>query len=107
MNAIFANFVPGPGMMIVLLVVGILLFGRRLPEIGRSLGKTITEFKKGVKGLEDEVEPTNMTAARTVDPEPLRPPQRLTAAAPKFDDAPAPVAAPKVEEKAPTPPQHV
>ncbi len=33
-----------------------LLFGNRLPSAMRSLGKGITEFKKGVKGIEDEVE---------------------------------------------------
>lgn len=33
---------------IIILVIGLLLFGRRLPEIGRSIGKTIVEFKKGM-----------------------------------------------------------
>jgi sec-independent protein translocase protein TatA len=36
--------------------IGLLLFGKRLPEVGRSLGKGIVEFKKGLKGVEDEVE---------------------------------------------------
>jgi sec-independent protein translocase protein TatA len=43
----------------LLLVLGIalLLFGgARIPSIARSLGKSITEFKKGVKGIEDDVE---------------------------------------------------
>jgi sec-independent protein translocase protein TatA len=35
---------------------GLLLFGKRLPEVGRSLGKGIIEFKKGLKGIEEEVE---------------------------------------------------
>ena len=35
---------------------GLLLFGKRLPEVGRSLGKGIIEFKKGIKGIEDDVE---------------------------------------------------
>ena len=42
--------------MVVLLVIGVLLFGRRLPEIGRYLGKGIVEFKKGLSGVEDEIE---------------------------------------------------
>ena len=88
MTSLFAFLMPGPGEMIILLVIGVLLFGRRLPEIGRSLGKTVTEFKKGVKGLEDEVEPSHAnTTSRAVEPEPLRPPQRLTATAPKFEDS--------------------
>lgn len=41
---------------IVLLVLGLLIFGRRLPEVGRSLGRGIIEFKKGIKGIDDEIE---------------------------------------------------
>ena len=37
-------------------VVAILLFGRRLPEVGRSLGKGIGELKKGLRGVADEIE---------------------------------------------------
>ena len=40
--------------MIVVMGVAVLLFGKRLPEVGRSLGKGIIEFKKGLKGIEDE-----------------------------------------------------
>jgi sec-independent protein translocase protein TatA len=80
-------WMPSPGEMAVLLVLGVLLFGRRLPEIGRSLGKTVVEFKKGVKGLEEEV---NTDAPRVaVETEPLKAPQRITQTAPKFEDAPA------------------
>ena len=41
---------------IVLLALGLLIFGRRLPEVGRSLGKGIVEFRKGLAGIEQEVE---------------------------------------------------
>jgi sec-independent protein translocase protein TatA len=73
--------------IMLLLVLGVLLFGRNLPQLGRSLGKTVTEFKKGVKGFEDDTEPTG-GGARPVEPEPVRPPQRVTSTAPKFEDAP-------------------
>jgi len=33
--------------IMLLLVLGVLLFGRNLPQLGRSLGKTVTEFKRG------------------------------------------------------------
>jgi len=46
----------GPVEGLVLLALGLLLFGKRLPEVGRSLGKGIVEFKKGLKGIADEVE---------------------------------------------------
>jgi sec-independent protein translocase protein TatA len=81
-------WVPGPGSMVVLLVLGVLLFGRRLPEIGRSLGKTLVEFKKGVKGMEEEVNVDTSMPRANVEPEPVRAPQRITQTAPKFDDAP-------------------
>jgi sec-independent protein translocase protein TatA len=74
--------------IMLLLVLGVLLFGRNLPSLGRSLGKTVTEFKRGVKGLEDDVEPTAGGPPRAVEPEPVRPPQRVTSSAPKFEDAP-------------------
>lgn len=35
---------------------GLLLFGKRLPEVGRSLGKGIIEFKKGLKGIGDDID---------------------------------------------------
>jgi sec-independent protein translocase protein TatA len=44
----------GPLEMIVVAGVAVLLFGKRLPEVGRSLGKGIIEFKKGLRGIEDE-----------------------------------------------------
>src|SRR3954468_18586481 len=36
--------------------VAVLLFGKRLPEVGRSLGKGIVEFKKGLNGVSDELD---------------------------------------------------
>ena len=42
-------------MLIVALVV-LLLFGNRLPSVMRSLGRGVVEFKKGVSGVEDEIQ---------------------------------------------------
>lgn len=43
--------------LLVILVIALIVFGpRRLPELGRSLGQTINEFKKGANALRDSVE---------------------------------------------------
>ena len=47
---------PGGVEWIIILVIALLIFGKRLPEVMRSMGKGIVEFKKGVKGVEDDVE---------------------------------------------------
>ena len=41
--------------MLVILVLALLVFGKRLPEVGRSLGKGLVEFKKGLKGVKEEL----------------------------------------------------
>ncbi|HTU91043.1 MAG TPA: twin-arginine translocase TatA/TatE family subunit [Gemmataceae bacterium] len=87
MTPLFA-FSLGAQEMLLLLLLGVLLFGRKLPEVGRYLGKGIVEFKKGIKGLEDEFDPSASVPQRQ-EPLPLeapRPPQRITTTAPKFED---------------------
>ncbi|HTL44938.1 MAG TPA: twin-arginine translocase TatA/TatE family subunit [Vicinamibacterales bacterium] len=43
--------------LIVILVIALMVFGpKRLPELGKSLGLTINEFKKGANALRDSVE---------------------------------------------------
>ena len=39
----------GPTEMIVIGLVAMLFFGKRLPDVGRGLGRSISEFKKGVR----------------------------------------------------------
>ncbi|MBK7406431.1 MAG: twin-arginine translocase TatA/TatE family subunit [Phycisphaerales bacterium] len=47
---------PGNSELLIILAIGLLLFGKRLPEVGRSLGKGIVEFKRGLKGIEEEID---------------------------------------------------
>ena len=47
---------PGLPELLIVAAIILLLFGNRLPGVMRSLGRGIVEFKKGVQGIEDEVE---------------------------------------------------
>lgn len=49
------GFEPSLWQLIIILAIGLLIFGHRLPEVGRSMGRSIVEFKKGLKNIEDEV----------------------------------------------------
>ena len=47
---------PGGGELLLILVVVLLLFGsRRLPEIARSIGRAIEEFRRSAREIQDEV----------------------------------------------------
>ncbi len=41
---------------IIILIVGIVLFGRRLPEVGKQVGKTIIQLRQGMQKLRDEID---------------------------------------------------
>jgi sec-independent protein translocase protein TatA len=45
----------GPMEMLIVGIVAVILFGNRLPEVARSLGRSMMEFKKGMQDLENEV----------------------------------------------------
>jgi sec-independent protein translocase protein TatA len=61
---------PGPFEMMLLAGLGLLLFGKRLPEVGRNIGKGIVEFKKGLKEAETEIvsEPSTSTNQQALPP---------------------------------------
>jgi sec-independent protein translocase protein TatA len=69
--SILAFGMPGMAEWIMIAALGLLIFGKRLPEVGRSLGKGIVEFKKGLKGVEDDIEEqTNKPSHPTIDHKP-------------------------------------
>ena len=83
MDVVVAFFSPGPMEILIIGAIAVLLFGKRLPEVGRSLGKGIVEFKKGINGIEDEIHSassssyTESTSTGAIDHE--------EATAPKFE----------------------
>ena len=46
---------PGGWEWFVILAVALLIFGKRLPEVARAIGKAFFEFKKGIQGAEEEL----------------------------------------------------
>jgi sec-independent protein translocase protein TatA len=43
--------------LIIIMIIALMVFGpRRLPELGRAVGQTINEFKKGANDLRSRVE---------------------------------------------------
>ncbi len=57
-------WMPGWGELVIIGIVAVLIFGRRLPDVGRSLGQGLVEFKKGLKGVKDEVDATGDEVAK-------------------------------------------
>jgi sec-independent protein translocase protein TatA len=53
----------GPWEIAILLVIVLLVFGpKRLPEMGRSLGKGMREFKNSITGKEEDETPAELPA---------------------------------------------
>jgi sec-independent protein translocase protein TatA len=58
----------GMGELLIILAIMLLLFGTRLPQIGRSLGRSISEFKSGLKEGQEEEEKAAAAAAAKETP---------------------------------------
>jgi sec-independent protein translocase protein TatA len=83
----------GPMELILVMGVGVLLFGKRLPEVGRSLGRGIVEFKKGLNGVGDDFDSSSSGrssgnshgSSRYSDDRPRSEPAYSDASVPKFE----------------------
>jgi sec-independent protein translocase protein TatA len=62
---ILAGWVPGGMELVIILVVILLLFGStRLPQLARGMGKSISEFKKGISEGGEEKDERELAEAR-------------------------------------------
>ncbi|MFO0892874.1 MAG: twin-arginine translocase TatA/TatE family subunit [Isosphaeraceae bacterium] len=66
--AFFQNI--GTTELMIVAFVSLLIFGNRLPSVMRSLGKSVTEFKKGVAGIEDEIDQAVTAEKKSTPPTP-------------------------------------
>jgi sec-independent protein translocase protein TatA len=71
--------------MVILGVIGLLLFGKRLPEVARNLGKGMMEFKKGMYDLQDDVSSASRSSYSSPQSRPIPADMREEATAPKFE----------------------
>jgi len=72
--------------MVMVALIGLLLFGKRLPEVARNVGKTVRDFKKGMTGFEDEIRDSvhrPVTSQTSYRPAPAD--ERDEVTAPKFE----------------------
>ncbi len=58
---------PGGWEWVVILIVALLLFGKRLPEVARGIGKSLTEFKKGLSEGQNAVDDATKDIKKATD----------------------------------------
>jgi len=60
----------GPMELMIIAFISLLIFGNRLPSVMRSLGKSVTEFKKGISGIEEDIDQAVTADKKTTPPNP-------------------------------------
>ena len=65
-HSLLAFFNLGGTEYLVIAVVALLIFGRNLPTVARNMGKSVVEFKKGLKDVQKEVDTVNDEIDREV-----------------------------------------
>ena len=81
-----------PITVVVILLLGVLLFGGKLPDMARDLGKGLLEFQKGMNEWGNEAKktifednPTSSTTTKKTEEDPVPKPQTQETSAPKFE----------------------
>ena len=62
-----------PWHWLVIMIVAVLLFGNRLPEIARSLGRSVNEFKRGLKDVKNNLDADDDPPRDKLGPPPEKP----------------------------------
>jgi sec-independent protein translocase protein TatA len=73
-EAILALGMPGPFEMLIIAGLGLLMFGRRLPDVAKGLGRSVVEFKKGLKEVTDDIDPAVTPPKPPANPPASNPP---------------------------------
>ena len=83
MNSEFlAIGMPGTFEFILIAGAALLIFGRRLPEVARSVGRSIVEFKRGIRDVKDDIDTQGAIAPPTqpkIEQKPDAPPTASSA----------------------------
>ncbi len=102
-HGVFAFFSLSATEMLIVLGLAVLLFGKRLPEVARSLGKSLGDFQRGVQSIQqelqsslrEEAEASSSDSSREFSPAHPSPEDQEESLAPKFE--PPPLAPPPEE----------
>jgi len=97
-HGVFAFFSFGPTEMLIILALAVLLFGKRLPEVARSIGKSLAEFQRGVQSIQQELQATireeaeaaSSASSSSSGPARPNPEDQEETVAPKFEPPPLP-----------------
>jgi len=54
----------GMGEFVIIGVIAVLLFGQRLPEVARSLGKSYNQFRRGLSDIQSELDVSSLEEPR-------------------------------------------
>lgn len=86
----------GPGEILVILIVALLVFGpRKLPDLGKSLGGALREFRRSTQGLKEDFDgalresPAAPAQAQAAQAQTVQPATQVIAAQPQVVMVPA------------------
>jgi TatA/E family protein of Tat protein translocase len=66
---LFANVFESPIGLAIIALLALLFFGHKLPQVARSLGSSVSEFKKGVKAGEEDANGDPIAPEKTAETE--------------------------------------